>query len=356
MSHSIEHNGPLRSDEQAKETFLAAYYAFVLANNISQRHMAKELGIKLSTIRDTCDRHKPNLNTKFVIAFCLKYGVIDVETVYRRDVKEPDDLKRPNEKNFTVFRHSYDCHELTDPAFMGTFFGLCRNTQYPDILADFILRIRHNTHNELQAELELHTYNRKMEATTKYLYGKPMHLHPNIIYIVCQSDRGDDMCILSYTYFKISPGNKLYCQDGAMITPCRSTERFPQMQSFVFLDQPIKPENRHYIDGFLKLTQDKIVVPADKYDELMTSNECVKNFFEQCKDIQYRKEEYVCFSEKVLTAMGEANNVDFDTTAAAILMLKQRSINPDVIDFPNKKLYSKFLSGLTQPEEPDPNQ
>ena len=301
--------GPLKDLRTAKDDFLRVYNEFVETNHISQTRMAKELGIKLSTIRDTCDTTKDNLNANFVIAFCLKYRVVSVEDIYGRDMKEPEELKNEekstisNEKNFTIFRHSFDCHELKDPAFMGTFYGYCRNTQYHDTIDSFVLRIGYNTHNELQAELELNTHNRKREDVKKVLYGKPMHLEPNIIYIVCQSNRGDDIFILSYNYFKINSGNKLYCRFGSLMTPCRSTDRYPQMQPFLLLGNPVLQENMDYVSGFLNLTQDKIIVPADKYDAetngLMATNDTVREFFERCKDMHYNKEEYYAFSEKV---------------------------------------------------------
>ena len=121
------------------------------------------------------------------------------------------------------------------------------------------------------------------------------------------------------------------------------------------LDRPVAPENMHFVDGFLRLSQDKIIVPADKYDAqiggVMTTDKNVKAFFDQCKDLQYSKEEYYCLSEKVLLAMGEAHSIDYDTTAATIMTLKENSINPKVVDFPNNKTYSKFFAGLTTDKE-----
>lgn len=345
---------------EVKNEFLKVYNAFTQEHAISQTRMAELLGVKLSTLRDTLDSESTSLNTNLVIAFCLKFKVIDIETLFIKDMKEPDELEKQVEElnkqdktktNFSIFRHSIDCHELTDRAFMGTFYGYCRNTQYHDIIDNFILRIDYNTHNELQAEIELNTHNQKKEVTKKFLYGKPMHLEPNIIYIVCQSNSGDDIIILSYNYFKINSGKKLYCRYGSLMTPCRSTNRYPQMQAFLLLNKPVLTENMHYIDGFLNLTQDKIIVRADLYDAetdgLMANDNNVKLFFEKCKDMHYNKEEYYCFSEKVLLALGEANSVDYDTTAATIMMLKKNSINPKVVNFPNNKTYSKFFGALT---------
>ena len=105
-----------------------------------------------------------------------------------------------------------------------------------------------------------------------------------------------------------------------------------------------------YVDGFLNLTQDKILVPAHLYDAdcggVAESDENVKAFFNACNTLQYNTEENYCFSEKVLLALGEANEVPFDVTAAAIMALKKISVSPRVVDFPNNKTYSKFFSRL----------
>lgn len=347
-------NCPLVPRSRAKERFLKAYYALLDEKKWKNHHIADDLGMTLSTVKESVNHSTPNLNAEFVIAFCLKYKTVTVESIYQEDVEEPKDPEAEKD-NFTVFRHSHDCHILADEAFMGTFYGYCRNTQYENAVDSFVLTIANNTYGTLQAKLVLSSRNQKAEVTQKTLFGKPMHLEPNIIYIVFQSDTGDDMFIMSYNWFKINTGRRLYCRYGGLITPCRSTNRYPQLQVFLLLDKPVTPENMHFVDGFLRMSHDKIIVPADKYDSqaggLMSTDKNVKGFFEKCKDLQYSKEPYYCFSEKVLLAMGEANGVDYDTTAATIMTLKENSINPKVVDFPNNKTYSKFFAGLTFREE-----
>lgn len=354
----------LRPLSKVKDEFLKAYYDYTNRYNLSNIQMAAELGVKPSTLRDTLNADSTNFNANIVIAFCLKFKTLDIEKLYLDDAKEPEALKQKaaqleledqNSKNFTITRHSYDCHELRDPAFFGTYYGYCRNTLYHNAVESFVLHIGYNTHNELQAKLELTSRNQQKQENTKFLFGKPMHLEPNMIYMVLQSNMGDDMFIMTYNWFKLNLGKKLYCRYGSLITPCRSTDRYPQQQSFIMLDKPIPPEHMHYVDGFLHLSQDKIIVPANKYDAevggLMATDEKVKAFFDQCQDLQYGKEQYYCFSEKVLLAMGEAHGIDYDTTAAAIMTLKENSINPRVVDFPNIKTYSKFFAGLTTDQE-----
>ena len=336
--------------QKAKDNFRKAYEDLVRMTGKTNQQISHELGIPLGTINDTLSKSNKTLSADLVASFCAKYRTTDLNYIYLGEIDGPQ--KYVNENNYSIMHHSADCHPLSDESFMGTFYGYCRNTQNYNHIDNFTLTIKMTTKMNVQAELILNTCNQKLESTQKILYGTPMHLEPNIIYIIFQSEKGDDMFVLSYNYFKINSGKKLYCRYGSLMTPCRSTNRYPQLQSFLLLDKPILPENMHYIDGFLNLTQDKIIVPAHLYDSetdgLMAKDDNVKAFFTKCKDMHYNKEDYYCFSEKVLLALGEANDIDYDVTAATIMTLKKNSINPKVVDFPNNKTYSKFFASLTE--------
>lgn len=331
--------------EKARDKFLDLYWKFKKENKgKTDEIIAEEIGIPLSTLKYTLNGK--GFSSDVAIAFCRTYHMADLNYLFS-----------DTEKNSTcvTFQLSEDCRPLDDEAFLGTFYGYCRNTQPDHGVEKFVLKISKEKKKDAQAEFKLCSQNQKSEAVTKTLTGKPMHLKPNIIYIVLQSERGDDMFVLSYNWFKINAGKRLYCRYGSLMMPCRSTDRYPQIQSFIMLDKPVAPENMPFVDGFLRLSQDKIIVPADKYDAeaggLMATDDGVKAFFGQCKDLQYSKEEYYCFSEKVLLAMGEAHGIDYDTTAATIMTLKENSINPTVVDFPNNKTFSKFFAGLTTDNE-----
>ena len=331
--------------ETARDKFLDLYWKFKKENKgQTDEKIAEEIGIPLSTLKYTLNNK--GFSSDVAIAFCRTYHVADLNFLFS-DVKE--------DSACVTFQLSTDCRPLDDEAFFGTFHGYSRNTQSDHCVEKFVLTISKEKTNDARAVLTLFGQNQKSEPVEKILTGKPMHLKPNIIYIVLQSENGDDMFVLSYNWFKINTGKRLYCRYGSLMTPCRSTDRYPQQQSFIMLDKPVSPENMHFVDGFLRLSQDKIIVPADKYDTqaggMMATDKNVKAFFDQCKDLQYSKEEYYCFSEKVLLAMGEAHGIDYDTTAATIMTLKENSINPTVVDFPNNKIYSKFFAGLTTDKE-----
>ena len=331
-----------------------------LCRKLSEKANTEDLAKKLKKLFS--DENGPYLEPYLIKEICESFKfpfdrIYSAEAIpEEKAAKIMSDIEKyTSNKNHTNVRHSYDCHELTDPAFMGKFYGYCRNTQYENEIENFVMTIEPDFSGSTQATLVLAGRNQKSEAIQKTLYGKPFHLEPYIIQIHFQSDVGDDMFTICYSWFKLNLGKKLYCRYGSLTTPCRSTVRYPQQQAFIMLDKPIPPENMHFVDGFLRLSQDKIIVPADKYDVqaggLMATDENVKAFFDQCNDLLYSKEEYYCFSEKVLLAMGEAHGIDYDTTAAAIMTLKENSINPKVVDFPNNKTYSKFFAGLTLSEQ-----
>ncbi len=333
--------------EKAKKRFIEVFNNYIKVKGKSIKEISKELGIPVGTVNDTLNKNNKTLSSDLVSAFCAEYKTVDLNYIYLGELGRIEKY----EDNYTKIWNSTDCHPLSDEAFMGTYYGYCRNTQDNNKIDNFVVSIIATTNNSVQAELKLNTFDQKGTSFEKLLYGTPMHLEPNIIYIVFQSIKGDDMFILSYNYFKINSGKKLYCRYGSLLTPCRATNRYPELQPFLLLDKPVLPQNMHLVDGFLNLTQDKIIIPANKYDTetdgLMATDENVKTFFTKCKDMHYNKEEYYCFSEKVLLALGEANNVDYDTTAAAIMTLKKNSINPKVVNFPNNKTYSKFFASLT---------
>lgn len=335
---------------RAKDTFRRVFEDYAVKSGKSIREIAADLGIHVNTVRDTLSRDNKTLSADLVAAFCDKYKTVDLNYIYLGEIDGAE--KNVAESNYSVTWNSADCHPLTDEAFMGTFYGYCRNTQSCDRLERFTLKITLTTKKTAQAELILQTRDQNRVPGEKVLYGTPMHLEPDMIYIVFQSRKGDDLFILSYNYFSINSGKKLYCRYGSMITACRSTDRYPQSQTFLFLDRPVPEEKLSFVDGFLNFTRDRILLPARLFEEkdggLLATDANVKAFFHACTDLHYTPEPYYCFSEKVLLALGEANGVDFDTTASALMTLRRHSSNPKAVDFPNNKTYSKFFHGLTK--------
>lgn len=351
---------------ERKRRFLELYKKHIVPLNLTYDELHDKLQCPASTIKDTCNSYDVNnyktnpsikcikFNAEVVIAFCRHFD-FDINYIYYGVETEPAKI---NNAQYSLFKHSVDCMELEDEAFMGTYYGYTYNTMHNE-LDNFTLKIIKTPNGSCNAILELECFKRitdkKTDRIRKTLYGKPMHLKPNLIYIVFQANEGDEIYIMAYRYFKINYGKRLYCRYGSIIVNKRETIRYPQMQSFVFFDEPIKQENLHYINGFLKLSNDKIIVPAsivdNKNDEDDEQTKNMKKFFEACNDIKFNKEEYYCFSEKVLLSLGEFKEIPNDIISAALITLKEKSINPVNISYPDNNLYAKFLSSLCSEEE-----
>ena len=329
--------------QAAYEKFMTLYQNFKAETKKTDETIADEIDMSLNTMKYTLNGKGFSLD--FAVAFCRTYHV-DTNYLFS-DVRDAS--------AYVAFQLSRDCRPLEDEAFFGTFHGYCRNTQADHWIEHFVLKISKEGRNDARATFTLHGRSQRGESVTKVLTGKPMHLKPYSIYITLQSESGDDMFELQYNWFKISPGKNLYFREGGLITPTRATSRYWQMQTFVMMDKPLASKHMLYLDGAMRMVQDQIIVPADRYNEktggLMATNENVKAFFSQCEDLQYSEKDVYCFSEKVLTAMGEAHGIDDAVTAATILTLRANSVNPKVVDYPDNKLYSKFFAGLTADEE-----
>ena len=357
----------MKTKYERKKRFKDVYYDRIFPLKLTYSDLENIIGCPSSTIKDTCNFEdimkyeknpskikRINFNAEVVIGFC-KHFDIDIYKIFYGFEKEPT---KNNDKFYTFFRHSEDCQELQDEAFMGEFYGYTYNTMH-NVIDNFTLNISKGPNATCNATLEIECFRRitdkKSDRIKKTLYGKPMHLKPNLVYIVFHADKGDEFYVFAFRYFKINYGKRLYCRYGSIITNKRETVRYPQMQSFVFFDSPIKQENIHYIEGFLKLSNDKIIVPASIFEKnnmgTEEQKECVKKFFEYCNDVQFHKEEYYCFSEKVLLALGDSKEIPKDIIVSTLMTLKEKSINPNTISYPDNTSYSKFLSALSETDE-----
>ena len=350
--------------KQRKARFCNQYNIIKSKYNLSDIQASDILDWSISTFKDSINHKKSFCNSDLLISFCHKYGDelgIDINYLYYGEQPKNFDVQKVGSSEFldsliTSDNSSCDFVELQDPAYMGTFYGYCRNSQY-DKIDSFILEIFTDDNGTSKAELKMvstslsHTSEaRKLE---KILYGKPMFLKNTMVHIDFHSEQGNDMYTLDYKWISINTNGKnkrIHCANGALLTLNRGIDKYPEQQAFIIVKNPVKPEHMHFIDGYLKLNQDEIIVSAkaltNPENGLLTCNESVKKFFESSPQINIFNQEVYCFSEKMLLAAGEANNIDIFTTAKAILYLKEHSINPKKIDHPIIKEYSKFISSL----------
>lgn len=388
-----------------RELFISVYkklsYEYKFLGNRTATE--KELHIKESTQRDTLDGRKkkgsderePHLNAEFVIAVCHKFD-LDIEEIYFP--KNLDELKTAynnridggkksnmeysiilketvnrilsKSKNEDVQRLSEDYRYkvltlpelknygiLSDDAYMGTFYGYCCNSQYQK-LDSFELKISKDREGIVSAALKITCYSQKKlgedSSLIRVYEGIPIHVKNDLVYIVFNEKGKAGFCIFAFNYIKIKEGGKIFCTNGTLLTLRPSTNRTPIIESFVFMDKPIKKEKLHHVKSFLKLTQNEIIVPCEKIDRLIEENESVRTYLEKRK-LSAEREEVYRFSERSFYENGMKEGIDRKIVFEALDALKEISANPNYLEFSAfgemNKFYSLFLKSLQDEDE-----
>lgn len=347
-----------------KDRFLAEYNRKREETGLSLIGILEEIKRKTGTVipeqtaKDSVNWAKaPNEN--FMIAFCYTFD-ININELYFEPKSTDDGF---NSRSATVFDYSVDCHQLTDPHFFGEYYGYYFNSQHEGVLDSFILNI-----NEYEAilTLKVHVSNgaQGLSTDTRKFIGKPMHLERDLVFIVFQQPTGDEFYTFAFNWFKINTDRKMYFRQGALLTQCRSEIRYPQIQSFIFLDREI-PENqkdaRDLLAGQLRLCNDSssdyIFLKKDVLKSFFNEPEPVKKHHNvtsglECLKYYEANHECVWFDEKSIRI--DLKNSGFDSTyiERVICMLKSRSMNPRTVVFFNNKKTADFIRLLgIKPEE-----
>lgn len=342
----------MSKENPAKAVFLKLFEDYCQNNGLTPRQVFQQITeqqdvfhICEATFYNTVNQSTLTLSEKVVIAFCNLAG-IDINQIYYGKARTEE--KNIETNSFSVFKHSSSYMPLNDEKFYGTFYGYLYNATYKS-LDSFTLNIEKKSDGVPHAVLTLRSkekdYKGRWVTTEKELTGKPMHLHPDFVYIHFQQNDGDETYTFAYKYFTINHAKRLSCRDGALITQCRMENRFPLIQSFIFFDRKIKEEHLHFIEGYLKLSENRLFIPKEKLEALQENNETVNNLLNCC-----RVGNKLCYgiSARLLEEAAIEENIDYDTVAEVLCLLKEISVNPEFITFPDRKLYSKYLSSLCE--------
>ncbi len=343
-----------------KKRFLALYTALSNADEalqISQASVAKLLGVKEQTFKDTIKPEKNlNCNEKVVISFCHRYSIDPYDVIFSE--RPVEDIIEEAKNNMLTKRNMADAvlPKLTDEHFYGTFYGYSLNSQHKDKLDSFELKIFKDANNVPCAELNLSCYFKDTSAkdsTTykKHLSGTPVLIMDDLILIVFYQLNGNEMYIFSYNYFKYYSTDRIFCRQGALLSAYRGNMIFPQIQSFIITDKKIARENLNYISSLLKLSNVDIIVSDDKLQELLQTNEYVKAFYEQYP-YEFNKVTMCSVDEVSISSKGINGKIDKRTVMEVITALKSVSENPGYFYFPDlgdkSKMYSKFVKELQE--------
>ena len=278
----------------------------------------------------------------FAQSGCVPLDVQEVEIEsYKRQLSVLQ--KQLEQSAFGIYR-SRDFHELTDRHFHGTFYGYFRQytgrdgqTSYKG-LTPFELKIENTESSGVMATLCFSRYTPAMVEIPVTLFGKPMLGHETV-QIVFQGEKGDDLITMSYNWIEIKDAS-VQCRCGVLITQHRA-DRSPQVQKFIFFNQPIAAENEKYVDAYLRLCDDRFIVPDDAAAGLSAED---RQFLERYGDkvSGYR----LSLRRTILDA--QMDNLDDRLIAQTIMDVKRQAAAPLVINSKEEKqIMDLFRSFLT---------
>ena len=116
--------------QAAREKFLRIYYNFRDETKKTDEKIADEIKISISTMKYTLSGK--GFSTDFAIAFCRTYHAADLNYLFSGTGID---------SSCVTFQLSRDCLPLEDEAFLGTFYGYCRNTQPEHGIEHFVLKL-----------------------------------------------------------------------------------------------------------------------------------------------------------------------------------------------------------------------
>ena len=299
----------------------------------------------INAIDDPCER----------VAAILIYaqsGCIPID-VYAKEVeackaqiekltKQVDHLNEiKNNGTFDIYR-SRDYHDLTDPFFCGTFYGYFRQyrneagaTDYQGLMP-FMLEITNDENTGTNATLSFYRYQPNHGKSLMKFSGKPM-IGGQMIQIVLQRDCGDDIITMSYHWIEIS-NNPLQCRFGVMIAQDRKV-RCPQLQRFIFFNSPLSKENEKYVDAFLRLSDEQLVVPQSRNEYL--SQEALDFLTKYGREISGHM-----ISAKDSVAAAQSDCVSEKDAVKNLLEIAQQSLAPLVITSAENNQLSDFFRSM----------
>ena len=269
------------------------------------------------------------------------------------DVHEPEkEQKRAiGEQGIREIYPSPEFHELDDPLFCGTFYGYFR--QYHNEsgesaykgLVPFELTVEYSQEKGSSAVMTFQRFTPAMEAVPIRMTGKPM-VGQQTVHIVLQAERGDDFVTMAYKWISLKSGG-LQSRQGVLITMDRA-ERCPQVQQFIFFNQPIPKEKEKYVDAFLRFSGDRFILSQDAAAEL--SREEMRFLEKYGKPI-----EGFVISAKQAILSAQYDDINDHEIVRDLLSIKLQSLSPLIINARDEKQVSDFFRSMLTGNAPAPD-
>ena len=263
---------------------------------------------------------------------CIPLDVVKAES--KKSEENPVD-------GVNAIYNSSSYRELTDPFFLGKFYGFFR--QYHSEsgvdaykgLIPFELTIE-NGDKGTNATMKFKRFVPSRPPAEVLMTGKPV-IGQQIIHVVFQADKGDDFITMSYKWRSLKNG-PLQARQGVMITMARHEES-PQVQRFIFFNQPIFKEYEKYVDAFLRFSGDRFMVSDQAVKKLPTETvEFLKKYGNPFSG-------YMISSTQAISG-GQYDNISDNEIIKELLEIKRYSPSPLVINAEEGKQVSDFFRSL----------
>ena len=244
-------------------------------------------------------------------------------------------------KKFEIYR-SPEFHELDDPNFFGDFYGYFRQyrdengVEYYKGITPFILSIQNEDPSGIIATLSFCRYKPNLDRIPVKLVGKPM-IGAKMIQIVFQSEISGDTITMLYNWIDIS-NSPLQCRYGFLITQDRNSQ-YPQVQRFIFFNQPISKEYEKYVDAYLRVEDKEFIVLDENIKNLQPNAVAfLDKYGEQIKGYK--------FSASSAAENAQKENLSNKKIFKEIFEIQKQSLAPLVISTKDEQQISDFFRSL----------
>ena len=163
-----------------------------------------------------------------------------------------------------------------------------------------------------------------------------------MIQIVFQSEISGDTITMLYNWIDIS-NSPLQCRYGFLITQDRNSQ-YPQVQRFIFFNQPISKEYEKYVDAYLRVEDKEFIVLDENIKNLQPNAVAfLDKYGEQIKGYK--------FSASSAAENAQKENLSNKKISKEIFEIQKQSLAPLVISTKDEQQISDFFRSLLPAEK-----
>lgn len=236
---------------------------------------------------------------------------------------------------------------LTDPHYMHTYSVYAFKPTYGRLYHHCQLTMEKTSEDRSVAVLEVtdvySKYGKKEECTNVFTGNPVLCKADGVVYIVFTNDLGY-MQILCFDYVQYKRAD-MYFRAGFLVLVNPATKT-PQFQKIILSSREFEPEELPYVEGFLRIAADKIVLTAEGMEELFeeyADQELMKQFKKDFLPLfQLLKQECYVLNEKEIISYSGSRLSEQDRMRA-IMLLKNKSLQPMDVNIKVQEILPRLM-------------